>query len=108
MARSGAAVPRELLDRDFAATYVPHAELEAVWHSIYVRNDPADPWRAMAELLADIAVEYTNWKYLHLMATRRTFGKRPAYHGVDAIDWLVPTLGEFPFPEIWAARSTVN
>jgi tryptophan 2,3-dioxygenase len=108
MARSGVPIPGELLERDFSAAYVPNSQLEAIWHGIYVQNDPGNPWRAMAELLADIAVEYTNWKYLHLMATRRTFGRRPAYYGVDAVDWLVPTLGEFPFPEIWAARSNVN
>jgi tryptophan 2,3-dioxygenase len=108
MARAGAPIPRSCLERDFSEKYIPRPEVEAVWQEIYVKNDPADSWRTMAELLGDIAVEYTNWKYLHLMATRRTFGGRPAYHGVDAIQWLMPTMSEFPFPEVWAARGLVN
>jgi tryptophan 2,3-dioxygenase len=106
--RSGASIPQELLDRDLAEPYVPSAEVVAVWQVIYSEDDPADPWRTMAELLADIAVEFTNWKYLHLMATRRTFGGRPTHYAEDAIAWLLPTMGEIPFPEVWSARATVG
>ncbi|RCW81944.1 tryptophan 2,3-dioxygenase [Phyllobacterium bourgognense] len=108
LARSGAAVPQSQIARDYAEPYVADSNVAAVWHQIYIKNDPADHWRAMAELLADIAVEFTNWKYLHLMATRRTFGGRPAYHGEDAIGWLLPTMEEIPFPEVWAARGMVD
>ncbi len=106
--RGGATIPQELLDRDLAEPYVPSAEVEAVWQDIYSRDGPADPWRTMAELLADIAVEFTNWKYLHLMATRRTFGGRPTHFAQDAIAWLLPTMDEIPFPEVWSARVTVG
>lgn len=107
LARAGKPVPRSHLRPNYAAPYVHDDQVEAIWAEIYANDDPADPWRDLAELLADIAVEFTNWKYLHLMATRRTFGGRPAYHGVDAIQWLLPTMDEIPFPEVWTARSKV-
>lgn len=106
--RSGADVPEAVAERDFAIPYEPSEAVDRVWLDIYSRDDPADPWRALAENLTDIAVEFTNWKYLHLLATRRTFGRRPAYHGVDAVDWLTPTMEEIPFPELWNARSSVG
>jgi tryptophan 2,3-dioxygenase len=107
LARDGNPVPEGYLKPDYAEAYKPSKEIEAIWAEIYRRDDPADQWRTLAELLADIAVEFTNWKYLHLMATRRTFGSRPAYHGVDAIQWLLPTMEEIPFPEVWTARGLV-
>ncbi|WP_428414873.1 tryptophan 2,3-dioxygenase family protein [Pararhizobium sp.] len=108
LARDGKPIPPKYLAPDCAAPYVPSKEIEGVWAEIYRADDPADHWRTLAELLADIAVEFTNWKYLHLMATRRTFGARPAYHGVDAIQWLLPTMDEIPFPEVWTARGLVS
>ncbi|NEI54115.1 tryptophan 2,3-dioxygenase [Rhizobium leguminosarum] len=108
LARDGKPIPGNYLKHDYAKAYKPSKEIEAIWAEIYRRDDPADQWRSLAELLADIAVEFTNWKYLHLMATRRTFGSRPAYHGVDAIQWLLPTMEEVPFPEVWTARGLVS
>ncbi|MBB4344501.1 tryptophan 2,3-dioxygenase family protein [Rhizobium leguminosarum] len=108
LARDGKPIPENYLKHDYAKAYKPSKEIEAIWAKIYRRDDPADQWRSLAELLADIAVEFTNWKYLHLMATRRTFGSRPAYHGVDAIQWLLPTMEEVPFPEVWTARGLVS
>lgn len=107
LARDGKPVPPQYLTPNYAAAYVPSKGIEEIWADIYRKDDPADAWRTLAELLADIAVEFTNWKYLHLMATRRTFGSRPAYHGVDAIQWLLPTMEEIPFPEVWTARGMV-
>ncbi|NOV19684.1 tryptophan 2,3-dioxygenase [Ensifer adhaerens] len=107
LARDGKPVPPQYLTPNYAAAYVPSKDIEEIWADIYRKDDPADAWRTLAELLADIAVEFTNWKYLHLMATRRTFGSRPAYHGVDAIQWLLPTMEEIPFPEVWTARGMV-
>jgi tryptophan 2,3-dioxygenase len=108
LARDGKPVPPQYLAPNYAAAYSPSKDIEEIWAGIYRKDDPADPWRSLAELLADIAVEFTNWKYLHLMATRRTFGARPAYHGVDAIQWLLPTMDEIPFPEVWTARGMVS
>lgn len=107
LARDGKPVPSQYLRPNYAAAYVPSKDIEEIWAGIYRADDPADAWRTLAELLADIAVEFTNWKYLHLMATRRSFGSRPAYHGVDAIQWLLPTMEEIPFPEVWTARGMV-
>lgn len=106
--RSGRPLPQSVLDRDFAQPHRADATVEKAWLEIYARDDPADHWRAMAEALTDLATEFSNWKYLHLLATRRTFGARPAYHGVSGVEWLKPTLDEVPFPEVWDARSSVG
>ncbi|MNN54672.1 Tryptophan 2,3-dioxygenase [compost metagenome] len=62
----------------------------------------------LGETLADVAEGFSAWKHLHLMATRRTFGARPAYFGTEGVAWLVPTMAEIPFPELWSARGFIG
>jgi len=108
LARQGFTVPGSVLERDFCAPYVPSQEIDALWHEIYADETRHVELQQLGETLTDIAEEFTNWKYFHLMATRRTLGTRPAYFGKEGIEWLVPTLEEFPFPELWTARSVIG
>jgi tryptophan 2,3-dioxygenase len=62
----------------------------------------------LGETMADIAEEFTTWKYRHLMATRRTIGNRSGYFGTPAVSWLLPTLKEIPFPELFSARTFIG
>ena len=70
------------------------------------RSDPAV--KMLGEAMADIAEEFTTWKYRHLMATRRTIGNRSAYFSSPAISWLLPTLEDLPFPELFSARTFIG
>lgn len=107
--RAGLDVPASVLDRDFSVPYRGDPQVEQVWRTIY-----AEPGGRHAELqqlgetLADIAEGFMNWKFRHLMATRRTFGRRPAYFGTEGVAWLAPTLDEIPFPELWSARTFIG
>lgn len=65
-----------------------------------LRNRP--PVKMLGETMADIAEEFTTRKYRHLMATRRTIGNRSAYFGTPAVSWLLPTLEEISFPELFS------
>jgi tryptophan 2,3-dioxygenase len=106
--RRGFAVPAEVLERDPAAPYVPHARVEEVWRDIYADPGRHTDLQRLGETLADIAEGFMSWKFRHLMATRRTFGRRPAYFGTEGVAWLAPTLEEFPFPEVWSSRSFIG
>lgn len=106
--RQGRKVPAELLERDLAVAYVPHKQVEQVWRDIYADPQADIELQQLGEVLTDIAEGFSQWKYRHLMATRRTFGARPAYFGSEGIAWLAPTLNEIPFPELWSARSVIG
>ena len=106
--RVGMDVPPELLERDFGAPYSPSKRVEQVWRDIYADTDKNVELARLGETLADIAEGFSLWKYRHLMATRRTFGTRPAYFGTEGVAWLVPTLEEIPFPELWSARTFIG
>ncbi|GAA1197258.1 tryptophan 2,3-dioxygenase [Pseudonocardia alaniniphila] len=108
LAQNGYLIPVACLQRDFAAPYAPHPAVGEVWRMVY--QDPAEyeEFFALGETLADIAEEFTTWKYRHLMSVRRTFGNRDGYFGEPTVAWLSPTLDEIPFPELWTARAAVE
>jgi tryptophan 2,3-dioxygenase len=106
--RLGLAVPNRVLERDLSVPYVPSKEVEQVWRDIYADPNASIELQRLGETLADIAEGFTNWKFRHLMATRRTLGGRPAYFGTEGIAWLLPTLDEIPFPELWSARGFIG
>ncbi|MEM5386771.1 tryptophan 2,3-dioxygenase family protein [Paraburkholderia phymatum] len=106
--RNGFAVPKDVLERDFTAPYQPSKAVETVWRDIYADQGRNLELQQLGETLADIAEGFSTWKYLHLMATRRTFGARPAYFGTEGIAWLKPTMDEIPFPELWSARGFIG
>jgi tryptophan 2,3-dioxygenase len=106
--RIGMDIPKAVFERDLSAPYSPSKEVEQVWRNIYADHDKNIEVQQLGETLADIADGFTTWKFRHLMATRRTFGGRPAYFGTEGVAWLVPTLDEIPFPELWSARGFIG
>ncbi|OUL99834.1 tryptophan 2,3-dioxygenase [Variovorax sp. JS1663] len=108
LARIGLDVPPSVLARDLRAPYSPSQAVEQVWRDIYVDPDARIELQQLGETLADIAEGFMQWKHRHLMATRRTFGTRPAYFGTEGVAWLKPTMEEIPFPELWSARTFIG
>ncbi|MNK45022.1 Tryptophan 2,3-dioxygenase [compost metagenome] len=106
--RRGLNVPAEVLARDLRAPYSPSRDVEQVWRQIYADPHANIELQQLGETLADIAEGFCNWKFRHLMATRRTFGARPAYFGTEGVAWLAPTMDEIPFPELWSARTFIG
>ena len=108
LARLGLDVPPSVLARDLRAPYRPSQAVEQVWRDIYADPDGHAGLQQLGEALADIAEGFMQWKHRHLMATRRTFGARPAYFGTEGVAWLKPTMEEIPFPELWSARTFIG
>lgn len=106
--RRGLNVPAEVLARDLRAPYKPSRDVEQVWRGVYADPHANIELQQLGETLADIAEGFCNWKFRHLMATRRTFGARPAYFGTEGVAWLAPTMDEIPFPELWSARTFIG
>jgi tryptophan 2,3-dioxygenase len=106
--RNGFALPATVFERDFTVPYQPSNAVERVWRDIYAAPSQNLELQQLGETLADIAEGFSTWKYLHLMATRRTFGARPAYFGTEGIAWLKLTMDEIPFPELWSARGFIG
>ncbi|MFF5207244.1 tryptophan 2,3-dioxygenase [Streptosporangium sp. NPDC000396] len=100
LARRGHAVPQEVLERDYTAEYEPHPDVEKVWVEVY--GGPLEP---LAEALTDLAERFSDWRYRHVMAVRRSMGAKPGSGGSNGLNWLERSMRRQVFPELWTART---
>ncbi|WP_326835252.1 tryptophan 2,3-dioxygenase family protein [Amycolatopsis rhabdoformis] len=103
LARRGLSIPDAVLRRDPSTQHEPHPDVARAWTTVFYGGDPAlADLRFCGEALMRIAEGYAEYKHLHLVATRRTFGHRPGYYGTSGLGWLAETVAEVPFPELWS------
>lgn len=100
LARQGHAIPRAAVERDYAAEYEPRSDVEAVWVEVY-----GGPLAPLADALTDLAEQFSDWRYRHLMAVRRSMGAKPGSGGSSGLSWLERSMRREIFPELWTART---
>jgi tryptophan 2,3-dioxygenase len=107
LARQGFDVPERILTRDTATTYEADDAVEDVWVALYQQTDHGDPLRQLAEILTDLAEAFSDWRYRHLMAVRRSMGAKIGTGGSSGVAWLERSLARQAFPELWTARTRI-
>ena len=101
LARDGAAVPAELLERDVRLPIEENAELQR----IIVERYADDRFSNLCETLTDLDEGLQEWRYRHVMMVRRTIGTKPGTGGSDGASYLATTLFRPAFPDLWAIRT---
>ena len=107
--------PAELADldvhhihRSIGMTTHEHIDaVEDVWVQVYADTAHGDPLRAFAESLTDVAEQFSDWRYRHLMAVRRAMGAKVGSGGSAGLAWLERSLLRQAFPELWSARTRI-
>ncbi|MFC4943110.1 tryptophan 2,3-dioxygenase [Pseudonocardia sp. GCM10023141] len=82
----------------------PRADVERAWGAVYAGAAEHADLRALADALFAVAEGFAGYKHRHLVATRRTLGRRPAYYA-SGVDWLLGAIDELPFPEMWTLHT---
>ncbi|MEV0183209.1 tryptophan 2,3-dioxygenase family protein [Streptomyces sp. NPDC050625] len=100
--RRGLAIPDRILNGEPETQHEAHPDVARAWTAVFYGGDTrlAD-LRACGEELMRVAEGYGQYEHLHLVATRRTFGHRPAYYGTSGLDWLSEQARKIPFPDLW-------
>jgi tryptophan 2,3-dioxygenase len=108
LARKGAAIPPEVLDRDVSQPYRPHPGVTAVLAGIY--EDPEAMWDGyeMAEKLVDVDEAYSLWRYRHLKVVMRIIGHKLGTGGTAGAAYLRQLTDEVFFPELWDVRTALR
>ncbi|MEV7009472.1 tryptophan 2,3-dioxygenase family protein [Streptosporangium sp. NPDC051022] len=104
LARRGFEIPPQ---KDPAAEYVPSPQVEAAWVGIYTEQGPGDELWSLGEALTDLSERFSDWRYRHLMAVRRSMGAKPGSGGSSGLSWLERSLRREVFPELWSARTLI-
>jgi tryptophan 2,3-dioxygenase len=102
LASSGVPVPRADLERDVTRRVESSPALREALISVYRERT------ALAELcerLVDLDEGMMEWRYRHVKMVQRTIGTRRGTGGSAGADYLLATLNQPLFPDLWAIRT---
>ena len=102
LAANGVAVPRADLERDVTQRVGPSPELRDVLVEVY-RHRPI--LAELCERLVDLDEGLMEWRYRHVKMVQRTIGTRRGTGGSAGADYLLSTLNQPLFPDLWAIRT---
>ncbi len=102
LAANGVAVPRNDLERDVTKRVEPSPALRVALVEIYRGHpDLAD----LCERLVDLDEGLMEWRYRHVKMVQRTIGTRGGTGGSAGAEYLMATLNQPLFPDLWAIRT---
>jgi len=102
LAAQGIAVPRADLERDVTRRVEASAALHPVLIEVY-RNHPS--LGELCERLVDLDEGFMEWRYHHVKMVQRTIGTKPGTGGSAGADYLMATLNQPFFPDLWNIRT---
>jgi tryptophan 2,3-dioxygenase len=102
LAANGVPVPRTDLERDVTRRVESSPALREALIEVY-RHQPllAD----LCERLVDLDEGLMEWRYRHVKMVQRTIGTRRGTGGSAGADYLLATLNQPLFPDLWAIRT---
>jgi len=102
LAANGVPVPRADLERDVSRKVAPSPALQQVLVSVY-RHHPQ--LAELCERLVDLDEGLMEWRYRHVKMVQRTIGTRGGTGGSAGAEYLMGTLNQPLFPDLWAIRT---
>ncbi len=101
LTHGGYAVPSDVLARDVSKPYQPSPEVQMCLLGVY-RHDLN--LTQICERLVDLDEGLQDWRYRHVKMVERTIGTRHGTGGSSGTDYLMTTLFQPLFPDLWAIR----
>jgi tryptophan 2,3-dioxygenase len=102
LAANGVPVPRSELERDVTRRVQSSPALRPILVDVY-RTQPE--LAELCERLVDLDEGLMEWRYRHVKMVQRTIGTRRGTGGSAGADYLLATLNQPLFPDLWAIRT---
>ena len=102
LAAHGVAVPAADLARDVTRKVEPSPGLRGVLVEVY-RSRPE--LAELSERLVDLDEGLMEWRYRHVKMVQRTIGTRRGTGGSAGAEYLLATLNQPLYPDLWAIRT---
>jgi tryptophan 2,3-dioxygenase len=97
-------MPEEVLSRDVSLGWEPREDVQEVLVTLHT----TDPESALVcEALVDLDEGLGEWRYRHVKMVERTLGKKIGTGGSSGVGYLISTLFNPFFPDLWAMRSAI-
>jgi tryptophan 2,3-dioxygenase len=102
LSSNGVPVPRADLERDVTRRVESSPALREPLIAMY-RSQPA--LAELCERMVDLDEGIMEWRYRHVKMVQRTIGTRRGTGGSAGADYLLKTLNQPLFPDLWAIRT---
>jgi tryptophan 2,3-dioxygenase len=102
LAANGYDVPKALLARDVTKPLELSPEVQRILVDVYRKNPTV---AQIAERLVDLDEGFMEWRYRHVKMVQRTIGTKTGTGGSAGAEYLLTTLNQPAFPDLWAIRS---
>jgi tryptophan 2,3-dioxygenase len=102
LAAEGYGVPRAALGRDVRQPVEPSDHMQRLLIEVYRTNPTV---ASLCERLVDLDEGFQEWRYRHVKMVQRTIGTRRGTGGSAGSDYLMTTLNQPVFPDLWAIRT---
>jgi len=99
---NGYSVPRELQARDVTQPLAPAPDLQRILIDVYRTNHGV---AQICERLVDLDEGFMEWRYRHVKMVQRTIGTKAGTGGSAGAEYLLTTINQPAFPDLWAIRS---
>jgi len=96
------AVPKALLERNHSMPHEESPEVQRILVEVYKKNPTV---AQIAERLVDLDEGFMEWRYRHVKMVQRTIGTKQGTGGSAGAEYLMKTLNQPAFPDLWAIRS---
>jgi tryptophan 2,3-dioxygenase len=102
LAANGYQVPKALLTRDVTRPPELSPEVQRILVDVYRKNAGV---AQIAERLVDLDEGFMEWRYRHVKMVQRTIGTKQGTGGSAGAEYLMTTINQPAFPDLWAIRS---
>ncbi|MFT4775515.1 MAG: tryptophan 2,3-dioxygenase [Pontimonas sp.] len=100
----GHVMPADVLDRDVSVAWEAREDVQDLLLNLH-RHDPESA--LVCEALVDLDEGLGEWRYRHVKMVERTLGRRAGSGGSSGVGYLISTLFNPFFPDLWAMRSAI-
>ena len=97
-------MPTDVLDRDVSVAWEAREDVQEVLLHLH-RHDPESA--LVCEALVDLDEGLGEWRYRHVKMVERTLGMKVGSGGSSGVGYLISTLFNPFFPDLWAMRSAI-
>jgi tryptophan 2,3-dioxygenase len=101
----GYPVPAEDLHRDYSLPVRASGKIQSLLKDLY-KSDPANA--QFCELMVDLDEGFQEWRYRHVKMVQRTIGTKKGTGGSDGVKYLMNTLNQPFFPDLWEIRTELK
>ena len=104
LARMAHDVPAGALERDVRQPIVASPDVQRILLHIYHHDAAA---AGVCERLVDLDEGVQEWRYRHVKMVQRTIGTKHGTGGSLGAEYLLTTLNQPAFPDLWAIRTSL-